>query len=418
MSYSFDDTIAFGIDIRPGLYQLSYYKKSFAEPQMIVDRLDDSKSSFNSTAYVYTNPINGEKEVDFSYIEPIHESMTCERIISDIFYDDINDISLTRHTLIAMFIRHCFIMLSKEINTGRVNSICFTAKELSATLQGEIRLAIELLDMQDCTVTFSDYMESYYYYLIRQKKTAFAERSVVFYRYGDDIVMGSLVFRNRLLEQSVSGNEGASLSLPIGMTLQQKDKALSEFIDNRLRLMTTSSVFVSASDLLLNNMPLCLKALENKGHIYAGNNLFVQGAAYFSFFYEKNDISDNSSNTNYLGSDRIKHDIYIEARHNKRQENFILASAEQSFFDVNISIDVIAEDTKEFVFFARSMENGAVTSYKIPMNLPERPGNTTRLRLNISFANAREFMVEVLDLGFGGLYPTSSLCYREVFTLN
>lgn len=416
MAYSFDDTIAFGLDIRQGSYQLSYYKKSFDEPQMIVDRLDDTKSSLASTAYIFTNPINGEKEVDFSYIQPIHESMPPERIIADIFYDDVANSPFSRHNLIALFIRHCFILLSQNVRGGRVSSLCFTTKEAEATLQGDIRLAVELLNMQDCRVIFSDYMESYYHYLIRQKKTAFDDRSVVFYRYGDEIIMGSLIFRNRLLENSVSANEEARLNLPITNTLKQKDGMLAEFIKNRLNMINTSSVFICASDLLLNNMPLSLKVLENRGHIFAGNNLFVQGACYLAFYSEENN-GLNGNSGNYLGSDRIKYDIFIEARHNKRTENYIFASAEQNFFDVKATVDVIAENTDEFIFFARSMENGSITTFKMPMNIPERPPNTTRLRISISFANVREFMVEIQDLGFGGFYPTSSLAFREVFEL-
>lgn len=416
MAYSFDDTIAFSLDIRHGSYQLSYYKKNFDEPQMIVDRLDDTKSGLDSTAYIFTNPINGEKEVDFSHIQPIHENMPPERIIGDIFYDDLTDSSFSRHNLIALFIRYCFVLLSQNIRGGRVNALCFTTKDTNTALQGDIRLALDLLNMQDYRIVFSDYMESYYHYLIRQKKSAFDDRSVVFYRYGDDIVMGSLVFRNRLLEKSVSANEEAKLNLPLGYTLKQKDSMLAEFIKNRLNMLNTSSVFVCASDLLLNNMPLSLKALENRGHIFAGNNLFAQGACYLAFYSEETGGLNNNF-ANYLGNDRIKYDIFIEARHNKRMENYILASAEQNFFDVKNTVDVIAENTNEFVFFARSMENGSITTFKISMNIPERPPNTTRLRVSISFANVREFIMEIQDLGFGGFYPTSSLIFREVFEL-
>lgn len=409
-----DRYVVLGIDLRNSYCQMSFFSDGMDEPQMLVFG-DDKTTDFELSAYIFLDPISHEKIVDFGKIATIRTALKPEYVVRNIFTDDVENSGFDRLTLIAMFIRNCFVILADNMVDKRVTAICFTSRMEEPEISIEIRKALDMLDLRNCQVYFEDYMESYYHYLIRQKKTAFEDRSVVFYRYEDEIIMGSLIFRNRLLENSVSSSEEASLSLPLHLDLRQKDIGFSQFINNRLNNVRTSSIFIVTDDLPINDMNYSKKALSDRGHIFVGNNLFVQGASYSA--HDRN--TGLEKNENYLGNDRIKYDIYIEARCNKRVQKVMLASAEQKFFEVAAKLDVISEDTDKFVFFSRNLENGQVDKYELAMHgIPKRPANTTRLRISLSFANIKEFMVEISDLGFGGIFPTSGLVFKDVFELS
>lgn len=408
-----DNFVVLGIDLRNGYYQMSFFHEGMNEPKMLL-MMDEKSPDFELSAYIFLDPVSGERIVDFSKISTVRTSLKPEYIVRNIFFDDVEGSGFDRQTLIAMFIRNCFVILADNVSNRQVAALCFTSRFADPNIQGEIRRAVDMLDLRGCKLFFEDYMESFYHYLIRQKKTAFDDRAVVFYRWDDEIIMGSLVFRNRLLENSVSSNEDASLSLPVYLDFLKKDAGFAQFIHNRLLNLHISSVFVVTDDLDLVSMPETKRALSDKGHIFAGNNLFVQGAAYSAFDRDKG-VENRES---YLGNDRIKYDIYIEARCNKRMQKVVLASAEQKYYEVNTTLDVIAKDRDKFVFHTRSLETSKIESFELVMNgIPSRPDYTTRLRINLSFANISEFMIEVQDLGFGGVFPTSGLIFKDVFEL-
>lgn len=406
-----EDLVVLGIDLRSGYYQMSFFHQGMSEPKMLLP-VDELSSDFELSAFVFEDPLSGERGIDFSKPAALRQSLKPDCSIRNIFYDDIEGTGLDRSSLLAMFLRNCMEILKANVPDKRAAALCFTGRFPDPSMQTELRRAFELLDLREVSLYFEDYMESYYHYLIRQKKTAFDERSVVFYRSDDEIVMGSLVFRNRLLENSVSGNEDAVLNMPAYWSPEKKDSAFSDFVQNRLSGYTVSSVFVVTEDLNLMEMTASRRALSDKGHIFAGNNLFVQGAAYSAYARACGTVKKE----NYLGNDRIKHDIYIEARCNKRVQKVILAGAEQKFYDIHTTLDIITNDRESFVFHTRNVETAKVSSYEIKMSgIPQRPDFTTRLRIDLSFAGVGEFMVEVRDLGFGGLFPTSGLVFKEVF---
>ena len=49
--------------------------------------------------------------------------------------------------------------------------------------------------------------------------------------------------------------------------------------------------------------------------------------------------------------------------------------------------------------------------------LPERPRGTSRLLVEVYFSAPAQCEIEVTDLGFGELYPSSDLCWKETFIL-
>lgn len=406
-----------GIDIGSGDYQICYYKSGMSEPQLLINA-ETGGCDFSLSAYIFKDPISDESTVDFGRISNIHSRLNPEHILENIFTDDLGGTGYSRQTVLALFIRHCFVILADSMLSTDVRAISFTSRKLEAALQGEIRRAVNMLSIDDCNVFIEDYMESYYHYLIRQKKTAFEDRSVIFYRADDEIIMGSLVFRNRLLESSVSSNEMATLMLPRELSREEKDAGFSQFINNRLSNVSTSSIFVVADDLVLSNkneLPKSFAALTgNRGHVFVGNNLFVQGTAYSGF----DKLSGFSKSDNYLGDDRIGHDIYVEARAGRSMSQISLASAEQKFYDVNSSVDIIARSTDVFTFYSKSLEDGTVKKHELIMNgIPDRPEYTTRLRVRLSFADSNELMLEVSDLGFGSLFAASGLVFKDVFSL-
>ena len=51
-------------------------------------------------------------------------------------------------------------------------------------------------------------------------------------------------------------------------------------------------------------------------------------------------------------------------------------------------------------------------------NMPQRPRATTRLRIRLRMTAADRMMIEVEDMGFGEIFPSSGMKWRQEIAIN
>ena len=76
--------------------------------------------------------------------------------------------------------------------------------------------------------------------------------------------------------------------------------------------------------------------------------------------------------------------------------------------------EIILDDTRELEFVVSDMENTGKVRYSMSLpGLPDRPAKATRLHIHLEFTAADECRIDVTDMGFGDLYPSSNLTWHE-----
>ena len=82
------------------------------------------------------------------------------------------------------------------------------------------------------------------------------------------------------------------------------------------------------------------------------------------------------------------------------------------------SREILLDEGKELVLYARSMRGGETSSYTIVLKgLPERPVKTTRLRISLAYQSAKVCKVTVKDMGFGEFFPSSGLIWESMLDM-
>ena len=155
-------------------------------------------------------------------------------------------------------------------------------------------------------------------------------------------------------------------------------------------------------------MPLLCR---HQRHVFYGNNLFAKGACYGA----KEKVEErNLKGYLYAGSDLVRMNVGMEMLVYRSPAYHSLISAGVNWYEAEGGCELLLDDTRELTFVVSNMENTKKERYSMALpGLPERPAKATRLRLHLEFESASQCNIEVEDLGFGELYPSSGLVWHE-----
>ena len=79
-----------------------------------------------------------------------------------------------------------------------------------------------------------------------------------------------------------------------------------------------------------------------------------------------------------------------------------------------VACELLMDDTEELTFVVSNMENTRKERYSMTLpGLPKRPPKATRLHLHLEFESANRCKIDVEDMGFGEMYPSSGLKWQE-----
>ena len=93
---------------------------------------------------------------------------------------------------------------------------------------------------------------------------------------------------------------------------------------------------------------------------------------------------------------------------------YSLISAGVNWYEAMGECEIILDDVDFLEFLVSDMEASKKERYSMKLNnLPTRPPKATRLHLHLEFENVHQCRIEVKDVGFGELYPSSGLVWHE-----
>lgn len=120
----------------------------------------------------------------------------------------------------------------------------------------------------------------------------------------------------------------------------------------------------------------------------------------------------------FLSEQTLLFNVGLRIKKEGKEEVYTLIRAGLNWYEAEGSCEVLllTEPLLEFSF--RSMLGGEpICAGMLLTDLPRRPEGTSRLLIEVRFSAPLKCEVEVTDLGFGELYPSSDLRWKESFVL-
>ena len=322
---------------------------------------------------------------------------------------------------LAEFIKACISYLRPVPDMTDI-FLMITMREVRQPWIGWLHDACQMLGMERENVFLQTYQESFFYYVLNQKKELWNHDAALFEYTQSGIRSWMMKMDNRTRPALVSVVQGEEIHLgsPAGRSEEEwnavRDQKFLELIQSTFQEKIVSSTFLIGDSFDKTWAVESLQYLCRKRHVFQGKNLYTKGACYA--MCHKLHIGKNLDAWLYQSKDMTEYNISMQMNIRGQKTDYMLLSAGMNWYDAQNNCEILLDEGKELVLYARSMRGGETSSYTIVLKgLPERPVKTTRLRISLAYQSAKVCKVTVKDMGFGEFFPSSGLIWESMLNM-
>lgn len=323
---------------------------------------------------------------------------------------------------LANFLKTC-ISYVRPVSDMRQIYMMVTMKEIRGNWMEAVKSACEMLGMDRQHVWLQTHRESFFYYTLNQKKELWTHK-VALFEYEDSEISSyvlELDYGTKPALVTVTPGKVLNLGSQGRRTGEEwnhlRDQWFLQLIEDTFAGGVFSSIFLIGDSFDKTWAVSSLSYLCRKRHVFQGRNLYTKGACYGA--YQRLEQGKKLENYLYKSEDMVETNISMKMEMRGKTANYLMVSAGVNWFEAQHTCEFILDDTDEVVIYGKSMLDGAVSSYSIPLKgLPVREGRTTRLQLKLVFTAANRCRVTIRDLGFGDFFKPSGLVWESTLELS
>lgn len=312
--------------------------------------------------------------------------------------------------LLAYFIRGMLKLTGVPEAEKNICCLAIAMENLNSMQIENLQKACRELGVSEAGCILLDYDESFYYYVMTQK-TEMWNRSVGWYSFeGRHVTFRRLTLSSgsRPVLVQLEGKAETELS----ESMEGRDVDFYTFVKNTLGKEVYSSIQINGIGFDQEWAKKSVKLLcYQRRKVYYGNNLFARGACAAGaerFLHHK--LKD----FRYMSSSLVLSDVGMDMRVMGAPAYYPLIESGKNWYESSAYAEMILDDTKELVFVVDTM--GEAGKKRIIMGLPglpKRPPKTTRISVELQYISQAECQITVRDLGFGEMFPSSGLEWKE-----
>ena len=311
---------------------------------------------------------------------------------------------------IADILKEVFKTFGMEEISREIAGIMITVPELTKQMVDMIRQVYDMLGIARSQSYLQDYRESLFYYMAYQKKELW-NRNVALFRFRGNQVSCSRLSMNQVVRpRTAKVTEAGSTELPEEPA--ERDARFYAFAGKILKNELFSSIFITGEGFDVKWAVQSRRLLGQGGRkVYTEEHLCARGAC--NAVREKVD-ERRISGVVYLGESLVQYNIGMNLLVREKLSYYPLITAGVHWYNAACDCEFFLGDDPGLTFVLSSMEHGGryLSTMKLE-GLPQRPPRTTRLHLHMEYQEQDQCIIEVEDLGFGDLFPSSGKVWRE-----
>lgn len=405
--------ILVGLDFGEKVSQMCYYDRKDEEPVSIPVKVGTGQ-------YTFPNCISkkpGEEQWHFGleaeyfanqqdelYLDNLYEICSSQRKVT------LDDQEWDAGELFGIFLLQVLRMLGVPDPIKSVSGLTITAPKLSRVLVENVRVACSYMGFSRKRCFLQDYEESFYYHTLYQKPE-FWSRSVGLFTFDqDEVAYAKLNLVRNTKPVQVSVKRGKRVTLR--KDTAGRDTDFHSLIQESLGDEIYSTIYIvgegfEQSWARRSTALLC----QHQRHVFYGNNLYAKGAC---FAAKEKTEERNLKGYLYLGSDLVKMHVGMDLLVQGTPAYYPLVVGGVNWYEAAGDCEVLLDDRTDLQFLVTDMETSKKERYSMPLpNLPSRPPKASRLHVHVEFEAANRFRIEAEDMGFGEMYPSSGLVWKE-----
>lgn len=323
--------------------------------------------------------------------------------------------------LLCIYLKTCFDTIKLLVHNSELH-VMVTVRNLTEELGALIAGALERAGVERRRIYLQDYLSSFYYYAVNQKKELWYQ-DVALLEYEDEAITGYVLHIDRTTKPAIARVEKAARQpvdekIRAGRSEQdwkkEKDRLFFELLKKVFERRTISTSYLMGDYFNKSWAERSIQYLCYKRHAFQGKNLYSKGACYAAMERAGLIVVRVAL---WPGRDMIERNLGMEMRVRGKDTFYPLVSAGINWYEAHHVCEFTLNDEREIRIISQPMAAGEsiVHMMRLP-GLPSRPNRATRLRLDVYFSSPTKFHIEVEDMGFGGLYKPSGLVWERTVT--
>ena len=323
--------------------------------------------------------------------------------------------------LLGVFLRGMLKFLGVTDVVKNTKCLVITSPELEDTQVKNLEKACQDIGFGKNQYMLMDHGECFYYYSLTQKRETWNRRIGWYSFHQDEVEFRQLTMDGGTRPVLVRLEEPKVTTLPSltadeekrEKAVEARDEAYRDFIKETLGTGLFSSIQITGYGFDPKWAKKSIGSLcMQRRKVYYGNNLFAKGACAAG----KERMEDKIlKGYRYMSPALVLKDIGMDMRVMGAPAYYPLIEAGKNWYECKASCELILDDTAELVFVVGTF--GEKQKKKVIMGLPglpERPNKTTRLSLSLAYVSQKRCRVQVKDLGFGEMFPSSGKVWDEL----
>lgn len=410
-----------GIELSEEYAQLTYYHQSVKEPVTLGSPSDAEQLLIPMAVRQDCDGVwqfwSGEPQTEGQEPDQVRLSGIFGKIVRDEPIED-GGRTFEHEEILAVYFELCMARLRLLTQNTRVQ-VMVTVRELTERLNGVIVRALERKGLDRKQIYVQDYLSSFYYYAVNQKKELWYQ-DVALLEYEDEAIVGYVLHIDRNTKPAIAKvdkvarqpmDDGVRAGRAEQEWKKEKDRLFFELLKKVFERRTISTSYLMGDYFNKSWAERSIQYLCYKRHAFQGGNLYSKGACYAAM--ERAGLI-GSRDMIFGGRDMIERNIGMEMCIRGKESFYPMVSAGINWYEAHHVCEFILNQEREIRIISRPMAqgDGIIHMMRLP-GLPARPNRATRLRLTIYFSSPLRCNIEVEDLGFGGLYKPSGLIWKR-----
>jgi len=306
---------------------------------------------------------------------------------------------------------------------GERDNICVTVSDFSKPVLEKLSAAVQLTGYAKENWSFISHEEAYAYYAFSQKKELYVNGAVLLDYREDGLHTHYMTIvkksgQEMIPEESHVYSSEMICSVPQRRkTLAQAEKELIHCVQDALKDKIVSAVYLTGTGFEAENLPKELThVLCARRKAFAGQNLFVKGAAYAAL---KEDTSAGHSSGRLLACrNRITTGLELNIKERGEEKRFRMVRPGTNWYEAGRSVELILEDMRTIPVILHRCDTGHEWTQEIDISaIPFRQGRMTRVAFEVRFDSDSHCVVRIEDMGFGGFVKSSGVVVEEEINL-
>ncbi|MCD8338162.1 MAG: DUF5716 family protein [Lachnospiraceae bacterium] len=408
-----------GIDLNPAYAQVTYWHQSVKEPMTLgMEEHTQLAAGLRQDENGIWSLWDGSSAVPEGENTDLHRLLGVFEKIESGETIESNGTVFAPEEILAIYLKQCMAGL-KLLTENTKLQVMISVQRLSVTLNQVLIEALLRLGVDRKQIYVQDYLSSFFYYTISQRKELWMQ-DVALITCENECIVGYILRIDRSTKPAIARAEPIA-SQPMTDEVRdgrpdeewknEKDRLFFEFLKKLFERRTVTVSYLMGDYFDKSWAVRSIQFLCSGRRAYQGMNLYSMGACYAAM--ERTGIRPGEEII-FSGNDMVDRNIGMEMCIRGKESYYPLVNAGVNWYEVHCVCEFIPRGEREIRIISRPMTQGdpVIHTMRLP-GLPKRPDRATRLRMTVYFSSPSACHIDIEDLGFGGLYKSSGLSWSR-----